>query len=78
MCNVQPHKYLFIAPFVPAGVIILTYFEEYLDVPGYKESVIDSIQTLHDNGKWKIMEKKVLPDYFEDKSGVLYILEVCK
>ena len=64
------------------GQIVLTMCERYLlDGVEFLKNVEPEMQRLHNDGKWKWVSRKIVPDHTQDPSGkmengILYIFEV--
>ena len=60
--------------FLSGGIILLALREKYLEDATFYQNVIAPIQTLSDQGLWRIKEKEKTTNYFDGCSGLLYIL----
>ena len=64
------------------GKIVVTMVERYLlDGVDFLKNVEPEMQRLHDEGKWKWLLRKIIPDLGQDPSGkaengILYVFEV--
>ncbi|KAK7072556.1 ubiE/COQ5 methyltransferase, partial [Halocaridina rubra] len=51
--------------------------KEYLkEVPEYKDRLVPYMDLLEDDGKWKKVEVKTIPNYFVNKDGIMFIYKI--
>ncbi|XP_060074070.1 methyltransferase-like protein 27 [Ylistrum balloti] len=57
------------------GFIILVMREEYLRHPEYDGILEVLMENMEETGKWKMIKKRIIPKYFEEKEGVVFVFE---
>ncbi|XP_048746652.2 methyltransferase-like protein 27 [Ostrea edulis] len=62
----------------PGGYIVNVMKERYLEiVSDYKDRLEPLMKELEISGKWKRLSRKVIPNYFLEYSGVIYVYQKC-
>ncbi|OWF55081.1 hypothetical protein KP79_PYT17064 [Mizuhopecten yessoensis] len=57
------------------GYIILSMREEYLRDPEYDGVLEVLIESMEEKGKWIIIKKSVIPDYYVEKEGIVFVFK---
>ncbi|XP_060072785.1 methyltransferase-like protein 27 [Ylistrum balloti] len=57
------------------GFIILVMREEYLRHPEYDGILEVLMENMEETGKWKTIKKRIIPKYFEEKEGAVFVFE---
>ncbi|XP_050704256.1 methyltransferase-like protein 27 [Eriocheir sinensis] len=61
------------------GLVIISMRLEFLEiVSAYKDKLEPYMDELEEDGKWRKVERRVVPNYFFDKEGVVYVYCVTK
>ncbi|XP_021375093.1 uncharacterized protein LOC110464283 [Mizuhopecten yessoensis] len=57
------------------GYIILSMREEYLRDPEYDGVLEVLIESMEKKGKWIIIKKSVIPNYYVEKEGIVFVFK---
>ncbi|XP_050724572.1 demethylmenaquinone methyltransferase-like isoform X6 [Eriocheir sinensis] len=61
------------------GFVIIVMRHEYLQtVPSYKDKLEPYMDQLEADGKWKKVERRIVPNYFCDKEGLVFVFRITK
>ncbi|XP_059139128.1 methyltransferase-like protein 27 [Physella acuta] len=61
----------------PGGHVIIVMREEFLTIVAeYKDRLEPHMKNLEQEGKWELVSRTVVPKYFLDYTGVIYIFKV--
>ncbi|XP_078578489.1 methyltransferase-like protein 27 [Branchiostoma floridae x Branchiostoma japonicum] len=61
----------------PGGLICIAMREEFLrTVETYKDKLEPAMMTLEDKGSWEQVARDIVPKYYRDKDGVIFIYRV--
>ncbi|XP_050724398.1 demethylmenaquinone methyltransferase-like isoform X2 [Eriocheir sinensis] len=61
------------------GFVIIVMRHEFLQtVPSYKDKLEPYMDQLEADGKWKKVERRIVPNYFCDKEGLVFVFRITK
>ncbi|XP_050704254.1 uncharacterized protein LOC126989692 isoform X1 [Eriocheir sinensis] len=61
------------------GFVIIVMRHEYLQTaPSYKDKLEPYMDQLEADGKWRKVERRIVPNFFFDKEGLVYVFRVTK
>ncbi|XP_050708587.1 demethylmenaquinone methyltransferase-like isoform X4 [Eriocheir sinensis] len=61
------------------GFVIIVMRHEHLQtVPSYKDKLEPYMDQLEADGKWKKVERRIVPNYFCDKEGLVFVFRITK